>query len=1024
MKIYSKKLQVFALFLLFTLALNGQTIRTSEACNELYRSGLNHIETSNYGAAILDFQKLAALSEVGSTFAEESDYFLRLCALEMGNANGKALMEQFVQDNPNSPHVNKAYLSLANSAFSRKNYKLAIVSYQKIEQQGLKGDDLDEFIYKSGYCNLELGKRDIAKVNFAELKDQPGNYAEISKYYWAHICFLDGKYDLALAEFQKIEKSPLFSAEIPFYKAQIYFAQEKYQTVVEMGPALMSSAKAVRKLELAKTLAVSYYKLGEYKSAIPYIELYEKEKDITLLQYYVAGYCQGKVGLTEAAISNLEKSTQKKDALGQNSYYELAGLYVKLEDKQKAMMAFQNASSLDFNPTIKEDALFQYAKITYELNYSPFNESIKAFDRYISEYPNSENNKVAYEYLSKVFMTTRNYKDALTALDKIKIKSSSIKKAYQRVVLNRGIELFRDLKFEDALSLFEKLTAFNGAKNNFYALSYYWRAEAYFRLGKTEEALVDYHKFQAIPASNGLKELATSNYNIGYVLFNKEDYEGAASWLVKYTEGKQNKGIPLYSDALNRLGDCSFVRSRFSEAIGYYQQAYENGSTDADYALFQKAFCHGLLNDHSVKISELSQLPSEFPKSNYLDDALFETGRAFERLQDNAKAIENYKAMIATYPSSPYKPKALIQLGLLAYNGTDFDASTAYFKQVAENYPNSPEAKSALSGIKNNYVETNKVGDYISYAKSLGQSATPSQNEQDSLTYYAAEKLYMAKDPRATEELGKYLVDFPAGNFILNVNFYKAEMAYNAGKFDEALVNYNFIITQPANIFTENALLKGSELAYKAADYPKALDYYQRLETAASNTDGSLLSLVGRLRCYFELKQFDEAFKMGLKIRSMDKIPPELDREVVFKSAKSAIELHEPLKALPLWRKLALDAKSLEGAEAKYRVCEYYLGENKLKEAEDEVNDFIEKNTPHQYWLGKSFLLLAKVYEKQKDVFQATNTLKSIIENYEQKEDGIIEEAQQALKALEASNASTEKAVSAPQSTGDETIKK
>jgi hypothetical protein len=83
-------------------------------------------------------------------------------------------------------------------------------------------------------------------------------------------------------------------------------------------------------------------------------------------------------------------------------------------------------------------------------------------------------------------------------------------------------------------------------------------------------------------------------------------------------------------------------------------------------------------------------------------------------------------------------------------------------------------------------------------------------------------------------------------------------------------------------------------------------------------------------------------------------------------------------------------------------VCEYYFENNKLKEAENEVNDFIEKNTPHQYWLAKSFILLAHVYEKQNDLFQATNTLKSIIENYEIKGDGILDEANQYLQTLEA----------------------
>ena len=65
----------------------------------------------------------------------------------------------------------------------------------------------------------------------------------------------------------------------------------------------------------------------------------------------------------------------------------LADCFIKLDQKEKAKTAFSAASEFDFNPQIKEDALFSYAKLSYELSYSPFNETIKAFDKYISLYP-------------------------------------------------------------------------------------------------------------------------------------------------------------------------------------------------------------------------------------------------------------------------------------------------------------------------------------------------------------------------------------------------------------------------------------------------------------------------------------------------------------------------------------------------------------------------------------------------------------------------------------------------------------
>ena len=1007
------KLKIQAIKVLIFLCLNAfpawsQNATITADCNGILKTAMELFNAGKYGSAIHEFQKLQEVAEPGSFYTDEAAYHIPACYLEMGNQNGRAMLESFIGQHPGSARINSAWFRLGNADFDQKKYKPALVSYKKVDRYALSGKELEEYGFKSGFCNLEAGSKDIAKVLFAELKDKPGTFSDASKYYWGHISYLEGKYEPALLEFEKLENSEQYAVIIPFYKVQIYFAQEKYEKVVHVAPTLMQKATAERKIELSKILGVSYYQLKRYSEAIPYIDTYLKTKDVTTLQYYVAGYCYDKAGQLDKAILNMEKTVKGKDALAQNGYYELAALDIKKGDKQRAMVAFQNASGLDFDPKIKEDALFQYAKITYELDYSPFNEAIKAFDRYIAEYPNSEKNDVAYDYLVKVFMTTRNYKDALISLEKIKVKSPSIKKAYQKVAMNRGIEFFRDMKFSDAILMFYKSLEYGDQNIQLKALCYYWRGDANFRLGKSDEAVADYKKFQGTQGAAKLKEYAISNYNIGYSYFNKEQYDLAIPWFTKYFDGKTEKSSPIFTDAYNRLGDCYFAGSKFDEAMSNYQKAYDSGGSDADYALYQKAFCSGLLQNFDLKVSDLDKLQSQFPQSNYIDDALFEIGKSYERLKDDNKAIAIYQSLIAKFPSSPYKPKALNQLGLIAYNSNDYNKSIEYYKQVVENYPNSPDAKGALGGIRNNYVETNKVGEYIAFTKKLGQSATPSENEQDSLTYYAAEKLYMNKDPRAKEELRNYIINFPSGNFALNVHFYKAECELKDNIPDEALLDYEYVLAQPDNVFTENSLINASGLAYQAKDYKDALGYYERLETVSNNNNNKLLSLTGRLRCQYELKDYDAVTKVGWKIRSMDKIPAELDREACFKSAKAYVELNDPAKAIPLWRKLSNDTKSLEGAEAKYRVCENYFTANKLKEAENEVMDFIEKSTPHQYWLAKSFILLARVYEKNNDLFQATHTLKSTIENYEQKGDGIIEEATQYLQELEAKDAANQ----------------
>ena len=78
-----------------------------------------------------------------------------------------------------------------------------------------------------------------------------------------------------------------------------------------------------------------------------------------------------------------------------------------------------------------------------------------------------------------------------------------------------------------------------------------------------------------------------------------------------------------------------------------------------------------------------------------------------------------------------------------------------------------------------------------------------------------------------------------------------------------------------------------------------------------------------------------------------------------------------------------------------------------------EVFAFAKRNTPHQYWLAKSFLLLAEGYRQQDDLFQARATLQSILANYEVKDDGIVAEVKAALERLAAEEKARERVIPA-----------
>jgi tetratricopeptide (TPR) repeat protein len=142
--------------------------------------------------------------------------------------------------------------------------------------------------------------------------------------------------------------------------------------------------------------------------------------------------------------------------LSQNIWNLLGDCYLKKDDKKRSQLAFGEASKLNFDKKIREESLFNYAKLTYELAYSPFGEAIASFQEYIDLYPGSERIQEAYDFLVATFMQLKNYKAALASLDKIPNKDSRLEEAYQRVAFFRGLELFKNMEIEASVDMFDK----------------------------------------------------------------------------------------------------------------------------------------------------------------------------------------------------------------------------------------------------------------------------------------------------------------------------------------------------------------------------------------------------------------------------------------------------------------------------------------------------------------------------------------------------------------------------------------
>jgi len=973
-----------------------------EMGSEFYR-GMELFNKEKYAAAIrlLDsFVKGNDNSEKIKT--DEAQYYSAISALRLFNNDAEYRMVMYISTHPESPRINEARLELGDYFYQNKNYRKASKYYETVNRQLLESDKLPEYFFRFGYSSYIKGDKEKALLMFSEIKDIDTEYTPPAIYYFSQIAYEDKMYQTAMEGFMRLKDDETFGGVVPFYIVQILYLQKDYDGILEIAPELINSAGKERVVELYRFIGDAYYNKANYSEALPYLEKYSAGAKASAREdKYQLGYCYYKTKEIDKAIKTLLDIGVRSDIISHNIWNILGDCYIQKGDKKRAQLAFGEASKLNYDKKIKEESLFNYAKLTYELAYSPFGEAIASFQEYIDLYPGSERIQEVYDYLIGAYMQLRSYKAALASLDKIANKDSRLEEAYQRVAFFRGLELFKNLEIEASIDMFDKSLKYEKYNRQLRARAIYWRGEAWYRLAHFDKAKSDYEQFMGIPGSMLLSEYNMVRYNLGYSMFNLDDYSNALSHFKTFESGVTNVRPEVLADTKNRIADCYYITMNYPLAIGYYDKVIEYGNLDADYAMFQKGFSLGLMNDGKGKVDILTSLIQKYPKSTFVPNAIFERGRAYIVLEDYARGEADLNSVISTYPLNPLVPRAIVQLGLLYYNLGENEKAIAQYKKVIENFKSTLEARNAMTGLKNAYVEMNDVESYFAYIKTLDGYGDVNLAAKDSMLYTSGENLYIsARYDRATEVFKSYLTEFPNGSFRQNAQYYLAECLRSAGNHDEALKYYTTLASEPNNQFMEQSLIAASSIAFDKEDFTSSLDYYERLEKAA-NTDATVLvALKGQLRSAYEAENAQKTIIAAGKIISSVNVPEELIREANFMSAKANYSINNFDEALRDFRKVAVEVTSTEGAESKFRVAELLYKKDQVADAEKIITEFINQNTPHQFWMARIFLLLADISLKKGDTLQARATLQSLKDYYSVDNDGILDEVKSKLDTL------------------------
>lgn len=909
---------------------------------------------------------------------------------ELRSPNTLQLLEKYQQNHPDSRFSDRIIALKANIYFEQERFLEAIALYKSAKLDALSNEERDLAIYNLATSYLKFGNLEEAAIWFRVLQGVSTKHNNDATFQLAYISYTNKEFDNALQQFKVLENDKVYATLVVYYIAEIYNRTGRFAQAEGIAKEFLSSYPNHKDVaEMQRVLGESCYRQRKYSESIEPLTVYCSSVQYPLRSAtYMLGMSYLNCNQYETAAEYLGRSTIGNDELAQNAYLHMGLAYLNVSKQNQARMAFEQASRTNFNPQIREQALFNYAVCLHETSYSPFAESVIVFEQLLNEYPNSAYTEKVNDYLIDVYMNTRSYDVALQSINKIKNPGARIMEAKEKILFQLGTQEFANAQFNRAIGYFNQAIAIGQYNVGIKADCYYWRAESYYRQEKYRSAETDYRNYLTQTPNVGSETHTLALYNLGYSLFQQGKYSEACILFQKYTTQGTNNDRIVQADAFNRLGDCYFYNRSFDMARANYRRAGETDASLGDYALYQEALIHGLQHNYTEKIQVLNYLITDYPNSQYLDDALYEQGRSFVQLEDNTNAINRYKLLVDKYPDSAIARKAANEIGLLYYQNDMYTEAIRAYKSVVLKYAGSEEAKLAQRDLKSIYIDLNKIDEYAAFAATIPGAANFDVTERDSLTFVAAERTYMRGEIAAAQNsFIAYLQNFPNGAFALNAHYYLGTIAYNNAEFERAEQQFDYIVAYPANKYSEDAMAKVATMAFNRKDYVKAFRVYSALANHTTSEELKVTANLGAAFSAFLCQNFEEAIRKATIILADPKVSPELLNQAYYYRAKSYLAIGQEKYAINDLKALSSDTRNIYGAEAKYLLAQLYYKTNQMQQAEQEILDFIESSTPHMYWLARGFILLSDIYYYNGRVIDARQYLLSLQQNYNADDD-------------------------------------
>jgi len=651
-----------------------------------------------------------------------SEYFI--------NKSGTAArIERWLQVHPSASRYDRNRMGVlwANLLVREGDYGQALQIYETHALFSLPESETTEARLSQAVAYIRTG-RTRAAASVLESLDETETHQVDILYLNGYVRYAEGEYREAIPFFEAVQMSPDYRRSAAVYMADCYLCSERANVALQLARAYQQDFPNSSMLpEAVRIEGEALYDQRQYRAAATKLQQYSASTRLpqrkALYKLGMSLYQQG--GYAQAAKTLSESAGSERDVMAQNAWLHSGLCYLQTGQKQQAGIAFQQASEMDGDAAVQEEALYNYALTLHDGATMGFGENVQVFERFLNQFPQSQYRNSVARHLTEVYFTTKNYPAALASIEKIQKPSREILEAKQKVLYNLGVQAYHQGDMRVTKEYMRQSYATSPQ-----AEPLLWKGEAEYRLEEYDAAAADLKKYLstagALPANQ-----SKAHYLLGYTYFKQKNYTAAAGQF----ERCEQVGT-MGADVLNRLADCQFAMRDYDAAYSTYDQARRADPTHGDYSLLQQALISGLRGNYNQKLRLLQQVGTSYRGSALATDALYEQGRAYVQGGDDEHAISTFRALLEQYPESTQARQAGNELGMIYSNQGELDLAIQSYREVIETYPNTEEAQTAVSNLRDLLSATGRIDELQALAEQAGQPL--SKREMDEVMVDAA----------------------------------------------------------------------------------------------------------------------------------------------------------------------------------------------------------------------------------------------------------------------------------------------